>query len=947
MKPIKPIDIMLTGSLKGRDAPTYPKQSKHAPTANFSIDTPSLPFETEPLKIRRPNVPKRVQTAHTKSRPRTAAKNEYQYAMRFPDFTWSHTDIDQDKYANREKIIEVAENFDQVIRSINDSDEIETASTVQCAADLLLENIESQLRAECREQSELVSRVRQSYAYVFSLMEQDAEKARELIDKLKKGNEKLEENLTKIIDNATERVKEAQDDCARQIKNINKEMDDKKEEYDTSMKRFLEQKVQLEEHVKALHRVFLDFQNDSVYITLEDLKQKQESLLKKLRNKDQEITKLQAVIEKQKKQIEDESDQKLMLEQANDELRRKLKSAMANANRLQRRIDMQNIDGIGGEIFNDEDDEETGEDANKTESPASKKNKRNRRVDITPFLSVHQKLTKIGDKIIDVLQRTNSNSSMFMNDSGTNDFDKLMMSCDARLMMRALEQKIDEIARMSQHLDSIDGFAGLSINGSGSVYQSSNINLLNSQTKPINLSGPRFLQFIHTHMNQGEEAQTSENKTDQISSQNQTKNNTQEKPSTNQNANTKQETTNPKATTNQTNAQPATTEESPIESQPLFNVNKKVFGLMRKIFQAKYMSDQWRQRMGMPPMRFPEFVVSYYCQDKENMFTALQRCGRLWNMIQKHKVPEIKLFRKFLLEKFSVDELSFFLELRMNLIGLPPVVEDEDPIITVSFIKFKEAVKKVLGSFSPVSTTIIKQAEKLLNGKEDLDYAEFSLILINFYQGERRKRRNAIRLMFQSKRFAGSDGHIDFENFHAMCQSLGFRGSIEDIFELFRESTLIGQGELSIDSMLAAMDNLSFHFYTIEFPARLNNRSDLVALSKKDLLFHWQQFAVWFEGFKVQRENFDTWATSRVVAKINNVDKLFKSNAPVPSLFSEYRSLLDMFQFLLDVMAKGKTFKMGAHMAERELSIMENLVDLLVTFVADTSDSQVEFNEFE
>ena len=352
--------------------------------------------------------------------------------------------------------------------------------------------------------------------------------------------------------------------------------------------------------------------------------------------------------------------------------------------------------------------------------------------------------------------------------------------------------------------------------------------------------------------------------------------------------------------------------------------------------------------MGMPPLRFPEFVVSYFCKDNENMFTALQRCGRLWHFVRYHKIPEIKLFRKFLLEKFTVDELSFFLELRMNLIGLPPVVDDEEPVLTVSFAKFKEAVKKVLGSFSPVSTTIIKQAEKLLlNGNENIDYAEFCLILISFYESERRKRRNAIRLMFQSKRFNGSDGHIDFENFHAMVQSLGFRGSIEDIFELFRESTLIGSGDLTIDSMLTAMDNLSFHFYTIEFPARLNSKNDLVALTKKDLLFHWQQFSVWFEGFKTQRENFDTWATSRLVAKINDVDKLFKANAPVPNLFSEYRSLLDMFQFLLDVMAKGKTFKMGIHMAERELTILENLVDLLVTFVSDTSDDVIDFNEFE
>jgi predicted nuclease with TOPRIM domain len=86
----------------------------------------------------------------------------------------------------------------------------------------------------------LVIRARDSYAEIFKLMQKDARWRCERISDLERGNEQLEENLTKGIDNAGERVKEAQ------------EFDEKKEEYDISMKRFFERKAQLEEHLKAL-----------------------------------------------------------------------------------------------------------------------------------------------------------------------------------------------------------------------------------------------------------------------------------------------------------------------------------------------------------------------------------------------------------------------------------------------------------------------------------------------------------------------------------------------------------------------------------------------------------------------------------------------------------------------------------------------------------------------
>jgi hypothetical protein len=48
-------------------------------------------------------------------------------------------------------------------------------------------------------------------------MAQDASRCRDVIADLENQKNHLEENLTKVIDNATERVRDAQQECERQV----------------------------------------------------------------------------------------------------------------------------------------------------------------------------------------------------------------------------------------------------------------------------------------------------------------------------------------------------------------------------------------------------------------------------------------------------------------------------------------------------------------------------------------------------------------------------------------------------------------------------------------------------------------------------------------------------------------------------------------------------------
>jgi hypothetical protein len=106
---------------------------------------------------------------------------------------------------------------------------------------------------------------------------------------------------------------------------------------------------------------------------------------------------------------------------------------------------------------------------------------------------------------------------------------------------------------------------------------------------------------------------------------------------------------------------------------PAFQPDTSIYADIRKIWQLKYLSDKWNKRTGRPLTRFPEFLVLYFFKDENKISSALHFCDRLWKGLRKTKATEVKLLRKFLKEHCTLDELSFFPELRFGLLGVPPI----------------------------------------------------------------------------------------------------------------------------------------------------------------------------------------------------------------------------------------------------------------------------------
>jgi Ca2+-binding EF-hand superfamily protein len=584
---------------------------------------------------------------------------------------------------------------------------------------------------------------------------------------------------------------------------------------------------------------------------------------------------------KLQKQLAEEQAHAAGVEQANEDLRRKLQASLAAMNRLHRRIEMQNIDA-GGD-FQDVEVEEGEEAAPKAEGateaplissemvqdsmvvPRFSRHDRGggpARVDTMPYFNVLQKLTQVTDKIANVL--ATSSTQAMLPESSTEETDKVMLSGNTTLMIRAIQMKANEALQYAECLDNAD--------------------LVGAAQNPAVAQAllPRFMQYIKAHH---------------------------------------QET--------------ATKAFQRVTSAAVFQV--------RQIFNAKLLSDKINFRMGRRLCRFPEFVIGFFGRDGENLFTSLSRSARLWRAVEGSKVPEVELFRNFLLEKLTVDELSFFVEARHSLIGQRTLTEDDPVICSVPYARCLDFVTAALGAFSPVLAAVSQEAEKqAANGY--IDYAMFLSILMTYYQNERKRRRKAVRLMFQSKNVEPGQV-IDFEGFLSIVQTLGFQGSNDEVFALFREANLFGAGIMTLDSFLKAMDSLSFHFYSIEVPMTGAHKNELTKLSRQQLTQHWQRFSSWFNAFRQPIPTFDPWLRSTMVTRVRRCEQLFKNHSAVPSLYSEYRQLLDFFQFALDVMARSQREPMGAQKSERHLALLENTVDLLVTFVLKDCGADIVFTE--
>jgi hypothetical protein len=285
--------------------------------------------------------------------------------------------------------------------------------------------------------------------------------------------------------------------------------------------------------------------------------------------------------------------------------------------------------------------------------------------------------------------------------------------------------------------------------------------------------------------------------------------------------------------------------------------------------------------------------------------------------------------------------MTFFLELRHGLVGIPVVQRQEAPVIKVPFASCKDLIARVLGAFSPVAGIVGDSATKLLDAEKNIDYAAFLDLVLKFYAGERVKRKTAVRLMVKSQKGGTGEMPIVLEVFVAMMQSLGFQGSIEQILEFYRYARHTSRGEITLPGVLQSMDDLNVHFYSLDIPLETDFSFDRSEGARQMVMAHWAKFGQWFDGLRKAATTLDTWVRSQLILQVRKVEQAFQLNLPAATLFAEYRSLLDLFQFFLGLLARGSPTPMKIEQSQEILAFLENLNENLLTFIIQTGNQQL------
>ena len=884
-----PIDVLATIPMKGREMMT--EHPKNRPKTAMTIETPPLPYETQPVKIRRTIIPgSRPSSAiSTQNNTERLSKLDGSYSKKLADSTWASDIPSTDRSPTREEIKNLDYRFEKNLSLVYGFSGIELAQRLQAVNDMLLDELVNQFRVLNLGQGKLLEKAREVYAQVFQILDDEADKSAKMIINLKKIADEAVEAKNRTVEEANARIEKVESECKAKVKEVEDRLDKKMLEFDENTKQVLEQKEQLETHVKALHHVFLDFQSDAVYLTLEELKTKFEQEHLRLVKKDEENHQLQFAISKWKHQYQDLLDNKKEIENVCEDLRNQLQQTKNKNSQLMRQIDKLKGDLEDAKLhdYSDYDDENSNDkkyvnqqkDAVQAPNPVYGRRKKRKSSIMksngttTPFLDSYQKLCQIGNMLSDFIERCTGKPIPF-NDQNMDEDELQLIQRDVFITEQIISQKINQLISFADCLNQIEGKQGRSTNSL--------------------LKKNRFLQYFSCGI-----------------------------------------------------AAPPPEEET----------NKKfnIFSEIRRIFQAKYLHDKWDQRANRTLMRFPEFIVCYYYKDDKKIGTALHKCKALWEAIEQYydrdekgnskndpsKYPEIDLFKQFVQEKLTLDELTFFLEIRNGLIGLPFIKDNESAYIFLPITKCEEVMNQILGAFSPVAS-LVGDEVKSLSDDGKIDYALFMKTFLKFYSTEREKRRHAVRLMIQSyKSSSDSETPIFLEIFVSILQGLNFQGSFEQMLDFYRQARLISNGDITLEGLLQAMDEMNIHFYSIDSPLEEDSSFDSTEISRKVVISHWAKFNQWFEGLRRSTTTLDTWVRSLLVLHVRRVDQAFQLNQSTSSLYTELRNLLDLFQFILYIMARGSPVSMKIEHSIKQLELLEEINEILLKFIIQSGTQQL------
>jgi hypothetical protein len=140
--------------------------------------------------------------------------------------------------------------------------------------------------------------------------------------------------------------------------------------------------------------------------------------------------------------------------------------------------------------------------------------------------------------------------------------------------------------------------------------------------------------------------------------------------------------------------------------------------------------------------------------------------------------------------------------------------------------------------------------------------------------------------------------------------------------------------------MFQTMDDLNIHFSSLDVPLENDLSFDRSEAARQMIVSHWAKFGQWFEGLRRSETISDSWVKGMLVLQVRKVEQSFQLNLPASTLFAEYKSLLDLFQFFLGLLARGSPVPMPLEGSNSILESLEVLNEMLLNFVVHSGSQQ-------
>ena len=191
------------------------------------------------------------------------------------------------------------------------------------------------------------------------------------------------------------------------------------------------------------------------------------------------------------------------------------------------------------------------------------------------------------------------------------------------------------------------------------------------------------------------------------------------------------------------------------------------------------------------------------------------------------KLWECSTFCEFLEEKFSLDELYFYLHCRNLLLKGPQMQYMPGFFDLIHFISWERAeliVDMVMHKYEISLRSTIKSKlsdkAKRKGSHAFIDSAFVLRVLLEYYRLERVDKFNLLEELFNSKMHRDDDKEtVSFENFKKILQFNWPQLTDLEVSELYRETWGVGQGAVNAESFFAVANETKFFIKTLKLPS--------------------------------------------------------------------------------------------------------------------------------